>query len=297
MSANDGEQLSTEEAAAVLREARNVGERALREFFETGGGLLGIDESELVAAVDVVGRQRAADILSIEIPQELPGEQMTLGGEPEPGRVPEERPEPTPRGVASLSEFSREERSTEVKDIIVSRIAGRLRYNVPGAPQLVKDAVPVRVEDERGPPDQFAINDVVGTVTFDRNGAIVSLDVEPSVAGDGAGEEPIGVDRFTLTDTEGEVVLEFELGDAVEVTFFNTFSKELDTTQGVIERIRSAPEADETLIFLSNDVTFRPVRGGAVRIEDRQRGHLPRDQPVQKSIRKLFDAGDGAGAG
>lgn len=100
-----------------------------------------------------------------------------------------------------------------------------------------------------------------------------------------------GVDVFTITDPDGEVVLELEPGDAIEVEFFNTFSKDTDTTQGVIERIRAAAEADETLIFLSNDVTVRPARGGAVRIEDRRRGHLPRDQPVPESIRQLFDAG------
>lgn len=98
---------------------------------------------------------------------------------------------------------------------------------------------------------------------------------------------------FTLADAAGDTVLSLEAGEAIEVTFINTHSKARDTVQGVITNIRSAPVADDVRIELTGDVSFRPSAGASVRIDDRRRGHLPRDEPPQDNIRHLFQSSGG----
>lgn len=106
---NDNTELSTEAAAEHLRRLRDtLGPDQLREAFETGGGLMAHEENRLRDAIAVLGSQRSAEILDVEVPDAgLPGEQVTIGGEPVSGRVPEERAEPVPDDTASLSAFER----------------------------------------------------------------------------------------------------------------------------------------------------------------------------------------------
>lgn len=109
-SGNDGdgeERFSTAEAADALRDLRdNVGPDQLTETFETGGGLMGHEESDLRAAIDVLGTRRAAEILGVDVPDAgVPGEQRTLGGEQVRAVVPEESAEPPPRETATFSTF------------------------------------------------------------------------------------------------------------------------------------------------------------------------------------------------
>lgn len=108
MSTNGGVEMSVEEAADFLRAMRETeGPDRLRETFETGGGLASGRESDLQRAIEVLGRQRAADILGVDVPDGgVPGEQRTLTGEEPFPDVAEERPEPVPEGTAALSEFT-----------------------------------------------------------------------------------------------------------------------------------------------------------------------------------------------
>lgn len=117
--ANDGTALSTAEAAEHLRRLRDtLGPDQLREAFETGGGLMEHEENRLRQALDVLGAKRSAEILDIEVPDSgLPGEQVTIGGEPVSGRVPEERAEPVPDDTASLSEFERDDEEGDGGDV------------------------------------------------------------------------------------------------------------------------------------------------------------------------------------
>lgn len=126
MSANGGDRFTVEEAAEKLRAIKSsAGEDTLEEFFRTGGGLLGFEEDDLTAAVEVVGRQRAQQILEVEIPSEAPGEQAALGGGPTFPDRPRERAEPTPEDTASLAEFRR--RAEEVDQQIADREASERR--------------------------------------------------------------------------------------------------------------------------------------------------------------------------
>lgn len=106
MPTNDGE-LTVEEAADHLRDLRdNLGAEQLREAFETGGGLMDHEENRLVGAIEVLGERRTGEILGVDVPEGgLPGEQVTLEGEPQRGEVSEQRAEPTPEDTASLSAF------------------------------------------------------------------------------------------------------------------------------------------------------------------------------------------------
>jgi len=102
MSPDDGgEELATAEAAEHLRRLRDtLGPDQLREAFETGGGLMAHEENRLREALDVLGTQRTAEILDVEVPDSgLPGDQITIGGEPVSGRVPEERAETIPEDL------------------------------------------------------------------------------------------------------------------------------------------------------------------------------------------------------
>lgn len=112
---NGGTDMTTEEAADALRGMRsgyNKGE--LVEVFQTGGGLPTGERTRLQRAIDVLGAQRASEILGIEVPGEgVPGEQSTLTGESYPD-VARERAEPPVRGQrVSLSDFEGREPAHE----------------------------------------------------------------------------------------------------------------------------------------------------------------------------------------
>lgn len=123
MSTNDGGELTVEEAAEHLRDLRdNLGEDQLQEAFETGGGLMDHEENQLQSAIDLMGEARVAEILGVDVPEGgLPGEQVTLAGEPERARVPEERAEPVPEDTASLAEFTRDDEDADADDTLTCR--------------------------------------------------------------------------------------------------------------------------------------------------------------------------------
>jgi hypothetical protein len=178
---NDGTALSTAEAAEHLRRLRDtLGPDQLREAFETGGGLMEHEENRLREALDVLGTQRTAEILDVEVPDSgLPGEQVTIGGEPVSGRVPEERAEPVPDDTASLSEFEGEE---EERDEIDERGNGTTR-----AEELTEEEafdVVQRALDIEGPdaiaafldPDEIA--PLGQAISFQLSGAVETLGEE-----------------------------------------------------------------------------------------------------------------------
>lgn len=98
------------EAADVLREFRREHSFSeIREVFETGGGLAGTGElGDVQAAIMELGHLRAADILGVDVPESgVPGEQVTLTGEPQREEPSRSRASPPPRGQeATLSGFA-----------------------------------------------------------------------------------------------------------------------------------------------------------------------------------------------
>lgn len=126
MSADD-DRMSVEEAAEFLRDLRdNVGRDQLTETFQTGGGLMDHEESGLVEAIEVVGTDRAADILGVDVPDDgVPGEQAALPGMDRFGRESEEAAEPPPRGQeATLSGFA----DGPSRDVFTDEERGRIRH-------------------------------------------------------------------------------------------------------------------------------------------------------------------------
>jgi hypothetical protein len=106
MSTDDGgEELATAEAAEHLRRLRDtLGPDQLREAFETGGGLMAHEENRLREALDVLGTQRTAEILDVEVPDSgLPGDQITIGGSRSAGGCPRSGPRPFPRTSERIS--------------------------------------------------------------------------------------------------------------------------------------------------------------------------------------------------
>lgn len=107
--------LTAGDAAGFLRDLRmELSEAELESLFQTGGGLGGERQDRLMAAIEVLGRDRAGQILGIEIDaDDIPGEQRTLAGGKAAERVSESPAEPIPEGTASLSEFQPEEEPPE----------------------------------------------------------------------------------------------------------------------------------------------------------------------------------------
>lgn len=112
MSANgNGDEMTVEEAADSLRDLRdNLGPDAIEEALRTGGGLMGHEANDLQAAIEVLGEQRAAEILGVDVPDGgVPGQQGTLSGGVASGDVSRSRARPAPEGTATLSGFTPDE--------------------------------------------------------------------------------------------------------------------------------------------------------------------------------------------
>lgn len=76
--------------------------------------------------------------------------------------------------------------------------------------------------------------------------------------------------QFTLREPDGEVVYQFKQGDFVRVHFKNTYSKDDDSVEGFVVKIRGG---DPPTVSLDDGTKFYPPSGD-VQIDGRRHGSV-----------------------